>query len=108
MAVAAVMWLDIGFAGAPTFEIQQGQNTSAIAPPMGADDGQGSSMIVPSSTWITFWELPNFDGGGDSLWIESAGPGFQWRLDNLHQLRRPHGNNHWGDRIRAVSFSGPP
>jgi len=105
--LAAILFENINFDGY-VYTVNEGDHTSVIPPPMGSGDGQASSMKVYSSQWITFWESPNFDEGDDSLWIEPAGVGFFWSIPNLHTLGRPHGTNHWGDRIRGVSFSGPP
>jgi len=106
--LAALLFENVGFQGA-IYAVYEGASIPAIPPPMGSGDGQTSSMKVYNFTfWITFWESPNFNEGDDSLWIAPSGNGMFWPLDNLHTLRRPHGNNHWGDRIRAVSFSGPP
>lgn len=105
--LAAILSENINFNGFP-YSVNEGEQIPLIPPPMGSGDGQASSMKVYSTQFITFWESPNFDEGDDSLWIESAGAGFFWSIPNLHTLGRPHGNNHWGDRIRGVSFSGPP
>jgi hypothetical protein len=61
-----------------------------------------SSLKVENENtkWVVFWESKNFDDGDDQLWIQGSRT-----IKNLHTLRRPHGNNHWGDRIEAVSFS---
>lgn len=105
--LAALLYEHINYAGY-TYPVNDGENLPAIPPPMGADHGQASSMYVYSPQWITFWESPNYDQGDDSLWIAPPKPGHRWEFANLHQLGRPHGTNHWGDRIRCVSFSGGP
>src|SRR4051794_6098168 len=97
--LAAILFENIDFGGIP-YNVNEGDQIPVIPPPMGAGDGQASSMKVYSSQWITFWESPNFDAGDDSLWIEPAGAGLFWNVANLHRLGRPHGTNHWGDRIR--------
>lgn len=51
--------------------------------------------------WIVFWEAREYDAKDDQLWISGSRS-----IANLHLLRRPHGKNHWGDRIRAISL--PP
>jgi len=83
-------------------------NTPVIPPPMGQGDGQASSIHIYTNEWVTFWEGKDFDPGNDQLWVAPPGQGYQWNFANLHtQLScRPHGNNHWGDRIRGVSFPG--
>jgi hypothetical protein len=105
--LAAILFENINIDGF-RYTVNEGEQIPIIPPPMGSGDGQTSSMEIFSTQWITFWESPNFDEGDDSLWIEPAGIGRFWQIDNLHILGRPHGTNHWGDRIRAVSFSGPP
>ena len=103
MAIAATLFENIGFQGR-TLDIQDGNQVPALPPPVG--NQQASSIYVFGPQWITFWESTNY--GDDSLWVAPPPAGRYWRLDNLHTLGRPHGNNHWGDRISAVAFSGPP
>lgn len=100
-----LMFPDVGFTGGFKLEIRTGEAWPTLPPPMGAADGQASSMYVCSAQWAVFWESPNFDEGDDSLWVAPVGPNYQWNLDNLHTIGRPHGTNHWGDRIRGVSFT---
>ena len=78
----------------------------ALPPPVGSGDGQASSVRIYTNEWVILWENVNYDEGEDQLWIAPAGAGFGWEIDNLHDIRRPHGNNHWGDRIRCVAFPG--
>lgn len=104
---AALLYENVGFQGY-VFGVENGQNIPVIPPPMGSGDGQASSMYVYGPQWITFWEAHNYNPGDDSLWIHPPRQGYMWVLDNLHRLCRPHGTNHWGDRIRGVSFSGAP
>lgn len=67
-----------------------------------------SSMYVCASFWITFWEGEPFNEMNDSLWVAPLPKGQFWLFRDLHKVGRPHGNNHWGNQIRAVSWSGPP
>jgi hypothetical protein len=60
---------------------------------------RASSLETLDRRWSVFWETIFFNPDDDQLWIEG-----QWQIPNLHMLHRPHGNNHWGDRINAVSF----
>jgi hypothetical protein len=94
--------------GGYTFGVEYGQNYPALAPPIGSGSGQASSMYIYGPQWITFWESPNYHEGDDSLWVHPPPIGYIWTFDDLHRLNRPHGNNHWGDRIRCISFSGAP
>lgn len=96
---------DINFGG-EKFEIND--NIAAIPPFMGSGDGQASSVVIQTNEWVVLWENVNYQEGEDQFWIAPPGIGYQWNLDNLHEYPRPHGNNHWGDRIRCVAFPGRP
>ncbi|MEO6727195.1 MAG: hypothetical protein ABIU20_08110 [Blastocatellia bacterium] len=83
-------------------------NTSLLPPPLGSKEGgkhgNVSSLKVNVKGWVVFWEGKEYNEGEDQLWVE--GPAV---ISDMSKLHRPHGNNHWGDRIRSVSFaSGPP
>jgi hypothetical protein len=107
MPIAATMFENVDFGGTP-FNVNNGENIPVLPPPMGNGDGQASSLHIFGPQWITFWESPFYDQGDDQLWIAPPPAGFYRYIKNLHGLFRPHGNNHWGDRIRCVSFSGAP
>ncbi|MGH9760135.1 MAG: hypothetical protein ACREDR_31800, partial [Blastocatellia bacterium] len=91
--------------GGRRFVVRDGENIPVIRPPL---DGSASSLETWGAGWVTFWESINFDAKDDQLWIEDPANGDGWYIPNLHKLPRPHGNNHWGDRIRGVSHSGAP
>jgi hypothetical protein len=71
----------------------------------GTNDGQTSSIKVFRKGWVRFWEGTDWDDSNDQLWVEGPMTNNP-NLQNLHTLPRPHGNNHWGDRIRCISFPG--
>ena len=91
--------------GGRTLDVSVGENIPVIPPPLG---GQASAVFIYGPQWITFWESPNYDAGDDQFWAAPPPNGYHWEITDLHRLYRPHGNNHWGDRIKGVSFSGPP
>lgn len=95
------LYENIGYGGRIFQDVDQ--NVPVIPPPL---NGQGSSLVLISNVWVTYWETANYDEGDDSLWIEPRSNGYA--IANLHILGRPHGNNHWGDRIKAISMSGAP
>lgn len=67
--------------------------------PDGWANGYASSLEIKGTNatdWCLFYETPS-NVGDDMLWVQ--GPG---KLRNLHAIERPHGNNHWGDRIRGI------
>jgi hypothetical protein len=103
MTLAARLFENVNYGGR-ALDIQDGYSSPQLPPPIG--NQQASSIQVFCQEWITFWESTNY--GDDSLWIAPPSPGHYWPIPNLHILPRPHGNNHWGDRIAAVAFSGPP
>lgn len=82
-------------------------NLPALPPPFnntqGSLNGTASSLKVNFSGWVVFYEGRDFNDGKDQLWIQ--GP---TTISDLSKLHRPHGNNHWGDRILSVSFPGHP
>ncbi|MEP7340372.1 MAG: hypothetical protein ABI977_21760 [Acidobacteriota bacterium] len=82
-------------------------NSSLLPPPLGSKDGgkhgNVSSLKVNVKGWVVFWEGKEYNEGEDQLWVE--GPAI---ISDLSKLHRPHGNNHWGDRIRSVSFASSP
>jgi hypothetical protein len=92
----ATVYRNVGFGGEA---VDITSNTAQLPSPL---NGEVSSLKVDNENlkWTVFWESENFDEGDDQLWIQ--GPR---TIANLHTLHRPHGNNHWGDRIKAVSFS---
>lgn len=102
---AAILWVNVNESG-PSYPINDGQNIPMLPPPIGPR--QASSIEVFGPHWITFWESPNYDAGDDSLWIAPPPAGRMWKLDDLTNVPRPHGNNQWNDRIDGVSFSGAP
>ena len=105
MAIAAILYKDINY-GVPSLPIEEGFNQYELPPPWGQQIA--SSMKVFSGQWITFWESTGY--GDDQLWIAPP-PSGGWGFPNLHAYPRPHGHagqDHWGDRIAAVSFTGPP
>lgn len=65
--------------------------------------GKVSSLKINANVWVVFWEGKYFNEGDDELWVE--GPAV---ISDLAKLHRPHGNNHWNDRILAVSFASAP
>jgi hypothetical protein len=107
MASAAQLYENVDFGGR-AFHVESGQHVAVIPPPIGSGDGQASSIHITADQWIVFWEAKNYDEGDDQLWIAPPPAGTRWALSDLHDLPRPHGNNHWGDRILAVSFPGGP
>ena len=66
----------------------------------GGQHGKVSSLKINTRGWVVLWEGKSFKESDDQLWIE--GPA---EVSDLAKLHRPHGNNHWNDRILAVSFS---
>ena len=62
-----------------------------------------SSLCVKNDEWIAFYENQGFSDDDAVLWIR--GPCY---ISTLHNVRRPHANNYWGDRIRAVDVPNPP
>lgn len=82
-------------------------NTSLLPPPLGSIEGgkhgNVSSIKVNIKGWVVFWEGKEYNEGEDQLWVE--GPTV---ISDLSKLHREHGNNHWGDRIRSISFSSVP
>ena len=52
--------------------------------------------------WNAFFETAN-NSGDDQLYLQGNG-----ELNNLHTIARPHGNNHWGDRISQVQVAVAP
>ena len=62
--------------------------------------GKVSSLKINATGWVVFWEGKSLKEGDDQLWVE--GPAV---ISDLAQLHRPHGNNHWNDRILTVSFA---
>jgi hypothetical protein len=104
MPVAAVLFENVD-QGGRSFSVNDGENVPLIPPPLG---GQGSSIYVYGPHWITFWESAFYNAGNDQLWVAPPPAGQYWIFHNLHTFYRPHGNNHWGDLIKSVSFSGEP
>jgi hypothetical protein len=98
--MSATLWQNDHFTG-QGFDIPDSISVPVIPPPLHRG---AKSLKVSGTQWMTFWESDNYNTGDDSLWIA---PG-HWTLEYLGNVGRPHGNNHWGDRISAVSFSGPP
>jgi hypothetical protein len=94
------LFTDINFGGA-----QYVVNDAVAQLPPGVENEVSSIRIEGSApgTFTVLWEARGFDGGDDALWLEGNG-----ELHNLHTLRRPHGNNHWGDRVSGVSFQAAP
>ena len=80
-------------------------NTPQLPLPFG--NRETSSLKVHTREWVKFYENDNFNEDDDVLWIEGDRPDDP-NLRNLHTLPRPHGNEHWGDRILSVSFPGGP
>lgn len=82
-------------------------NTSLLPPPLGSagggKHGNVSSLKVNVKGWVVFWEGKEYNENEDQLWVE--GPTV---ISDLSKLHREHGNNHWGDRIRSISFSSTP
>ncbi len=82
-------------------------NTSLLPPPLGSTEGgkhgNVSSLKVNVKGWVVFWEGKEYNEREDQLWVE--GPTV---ISDLSKLHREHGNNHWGDRIRSISFSSVP
>ncbi len=82
-------------------------NTSLLPPPLGSTQGgkhgNVSSLKVNAKGWVVFWEGKEYNESEDQLWVE--GPTM---ISDLSKLHREHGNNHWGDRIRSISFSSVP
>ena len=82
-------------------------NTSLLPPPLGSIEGgkhgNVSSLKVNVKGWVVFWEGKEYNENEDQLWVE--GPTV---ISDLSKLHREHGNNHWGDRIRSISFSSAP
>jgi hypothetical protein len=101
--IAATLYENVDFGGR-AFDVNTGENVPVIPPPL----SRGTSSVHVYYGWITFWESQNYDSGDDQLWVAPPKPGYLWVFANLHTFYRPHGNNHWGDRIWAVSFSGAP
>ena len=99
-----ILYQDVNFGGWSDI-VNDGQNIPVLPPPY---DNNASSMKVDIPYWVTLWESPNYNQSDDQFWIETAGPGYHWEFPNLHTTWRPHGSNHWGDLISAVSFSGAP
>lgn len=83
------------------------ETLSVLPAPLGTtasgQHGKVSSIKITTKGWVVFWEGKNFNEGDDQLWVE--GPAV---ISDLAKLHRPHGNNHWNDRILAVSFSTAP
>ena len=52
--------------------------------------------------WNAFFETVD-DTGDDQLYVQGNG-----ELANFHTILRPHGNNHWGDRISQVKVGLAP
>jgi hypothetical protein len=102
--MSATLWQNDHFGGAG-FDIPDSIPIPVIPPPLHRG---AKSLRMAGTQWMTFWESDNFDTGDDSLWIAPPGAGFAWNLEYLGNVPRPHGNNHWGDRISGVSFSGSP
>ena len=91
-----ILYKDVGYANA---SIQVNQNTSQLP----ADfDRAASSLRVTNdpNKWTILWESKNYDTGDDQLWIQGSRS-----IPNLLQVKRPHGNNQWNDRISGVSFA---
>src|SRR3989442_6746964 len=104
MPTAATMFENVEYGGR-AFDVNDGDNIPLIPPPLG---GNASSLYVYGPHWVTFWESPFYNAGDDQLWVAPPPAGQYWLFHNLHEFYRPHGNNHWGDRIKCVSFSGEP
>ena len=83
------------------------ENLPVLPAPLGTTEsgqhGKVSSLKSNTKGWVVFWEGKNFNEGDDELWVE--GPAV---VSDLAKLHRPHGNNHWNDRILAVSFASAP
>lgn len=93
------LYENVGFTGRAweviqtTGQFQDWQNRSA------------SSLKVEGfrdDDWNAFFESAN-NYGDDQLYLQGNG-----ELANLHTLARPHGNNHWGDRISQVQIGVAP
>lgn len=82
-------------------------NTALLPPPLGSIEGgkhgNVSSLKVNAKGWVVFWEGKEYNESEDQLWVE--GPAV---ISDLSKLHREHGNNHWNDRIRSISFSSTP
>jgi hypothetical protein len=87
------MYMDINYQGDFYFTFQ---DVAVLPDPIRFN---ASSLQTEDNRWSVFWETIFFNPGDDQLWIEGA-----FNLPDLRILPRPHGNNHWNDRINAVSF----
>lgn len=99
-----IMYGDANYKG----EVLTINETLPILPaPLGTTEsgqhGKVSSLKINAKGWVVFWEGKNFKESDDQLWVE--GPAV---ISDLAKLHRPHGNNHWNDRILAVSFASNP
>jgi hypothetical protein len=99
-----VLYMDVNFQGA-SYAVPDGQSIPALPPPIA---GSASSLTSDCQEWFTLWESQNYDGGNDSAWIQTPGPGKYWSISNFVGMYRPHGSNNWNDLFNAISFSGPP
>ncbi|MBS1809586.1 MAG: hypothetical protein JST84_15610 [Acidobacteria bacterium] len=99
-----MMWGEANYKGE---SLTVNENLPVLPAPLGTTEngqhGKVSSLKVNSTGWVVFWEGKSFKESDDQLWVE--GPAV---ISDLAQLHRPHGNNHWNDRILAVSFASAP
>lgn len=100
----AVIWENTNFQG-QSLEIFEDQPLLPWPFTLGPNFAEASSIQtnLDEGEWAVFWEEAGYDRGSDQLWVQGT-----QSLPNLHlkegKLRRLHGNNEWGDRIRGVSF----
>jgi hypothetical protein len=93
------LWENTDFNG-QTVEIEGGYITLT-----GWQDKSASSIKIEgfkSTDCNAFYESSG-DDGSDQLYTEGNGA-----FANLHVITRPHGNNHWGDRISQVCVGKIP
>ncbi len=100
-----VLWENIDFGGRSHRINLPTQGTIDLKNTGWTNRGTSSIEIVGLSEgqWSCFYETSNHTGD-DMLFVQGSG-----RLRNLHTIVRPHGNNHWGDRIQGVAspVTGP-
>jgi hypothetical protein len=109
---------DVTFVG-NRIAIPEGSDAAPLPAPWSNGSGEASSLILagPTRSWAVLWETSK-NSGDDSLWIAPIPDGWAFMLWSLHtgtgsgfppgMLDRPHGNNHWGDRIRGVTWTPNP
>lgn len=107
MTIAASLHEDTNFRGR-VFNIDQDVSVPVIPPPLKANH---KSLIVYSSTWITFWWGKDYSQRGSSLWFPPTPENSKWQIFDLAVVRRATSgffDNNWKDDIASVSFSGDP